>query len=731
MSGVNVGTVVGATVAIGAGAAAAKSLASSGPATGLSAASGGGSSGFFSNFFSGLTKPKLPLPNPLLKYASYTYQIGLGVLTDAQLKDPSKYMKGQAIPLILKDASASPQNRVKTPYGSFEFYIDKLELATLPVLQTNSISNVCNLSFTVIEPYSMGMFPIALQTAAQKAGHDNWVQAPFLLTLDFRGNTETGQIASIPNTSRKIPIKITEISISVNENGATYSCSGIPWNAQAHSLADAGLKGDISVSGKTVQQILQTGEKSLQAVLNAKLKQLKTEGIVEVPDEIVIVFPTEYWSDTGSKGGDKVETPAPATTAVDADSIAKQLGVTRSSKNSTLIQSDATCNALGKSILGFTDTRKGDQRVGKDNKVYDKNKDTNVRANNFIDPTTGEMKFTQNMDIMNVINQVLLNSDYAKQALSTGQVDDKGQRQWWHIDCQVYNITSTANYPYTGTKPRLLVYRVIPYLTHSSNIASPNTGPVGIDNLKKEIVKSYNYIYTGKNIDIIKFNIEFGLGIVGVMGSSKLKQTQDNVKAVDSSGAKDKKQEDINPNSPGNAPSKNPGTLSTAMRFVNWITGTDKQGGGGNETEATRAARLWHDAITSKAEMIELNLEILGDPYYIFQSGAGTYSAKPVSQNLNSDGSMCHQTGEVHISVGFSTPIDLNLSTGLFDFGKSKTAPVSQWQGVYKVTGVTSKFQGGTFVQNIDGVRIPGQELPESYTSTPDKTFNNSTPAKK
>jgi hypothetical protein len=735
MSVANVGAALAATTA---GVAAVSNLVSGGPASGLSVSAGGGTAGFFSNLFAGLTAPKVPMPNPLFKYASYTYQIGLGVLTDAQLKDPLSYMKGQSLPLIFKDGGADPLNRVKTPYGAFEFYIDKLEITTLPSLQPNAITNVSNITFQIIEPYSMGMFMIALQQAAQKAGHDNWVQAPFLLTLDFKGNTETGAISSIPKTSRKIPIKLTEANVTVTEAGAVYSCSAVPWNAPAHSKATAGLKSDHSVSGKTVQEILQTGEKSLQAVVNAKYKQLKEQGIVPVPDEVLILFPNEYWSDSGNPASDsKVTVPGSATAGVDVDSIAKQLGVTRtgtigSNKNVNLIQSEANCNALGKASIGYGDARKGDQRVGKDNKVYDKSKSTNVRANNFIDPTTGEMRFTQNMDIMNVINQVLMNSDYVSKSLSADQVDEKGQRQWWHIDCQIYNVTTDANYPTTGTKPRLIVYRVIPYLTHTANKSSPNTRPIGLTVLGKEIVKVYNYIYTGKNIDILKFNIEFGAAIVGVMGQAKLSQTQDSVKAVDSSGAKDKNKADPNPVPKGNAPSKEPGTTPTAMLPIENTTRTDKKGGGGNETVATRAARSWHDAVTAGSEMVNLNMEILGDPYYIIQSGMGTYTARPVSQNLNDDGSMCYQNGEVHIGVGFSTPIDINLSSGLYDFGKSsKTAPVKQWTGIYKLTQVVSKFNGGLFTQTIEGVRLPGQELPLSYTSLPSGTYNVTNPAGK
>ena len=162
-----------------------------------------------SQFFTTLSDVKLPLPNPLFDYASYDYLLGIGCLSSAEANDPdTTYMAGSKVELICKSANADPNNRVETPYGKFDFFIDNLQLDIQIGLENNLNSNVTNISFQVTEPYSMGMLPIAMQYLAAKKGHKNWRDAPWLLTMEFRGNTESGKILSIPKTFRAIPFNI-------------------------------------------------------------------------------------------------------------------------------------------------------------------------------------------------------------------------------------------------------------------------------------------------------------------------------------------------------------------------------------------------------------------------------------------------------------------------------------------------------------------------------------------
>jgi hypothetical protein len=193
----------------------------SGPASALSSIKDS-VSGLFSGFTNNFVKTgaKLPLPNPLFKYASYTYTLGLGCLSADQLNNPdTTYRAGKRVKLICKSASVDPNNRVKTPYGKFEFYLDDIEIKSLIGFEEGNNTNALKLKFKVTEPYSMGLFMIACQQAAQELKHPNYFEAPYILTIDFKGITETGKMETIPGTSRQIPFNFTIISMNASESG--------------------------------------------------------------------------------------------------------------------------------------------------------------------------------------------------------------------------------------------------------------------------------------------------------------------------------------------------------------------------------------------------------------------------------------------------------------------------------------------------------------------------------
>jgi hypothetical protein len=53
-----------------------------------------------------------------------------------------------------------------------------------------------------------------------------------------------------------------------------------------------------------------------------------------------------------------------------------------------------------------------------------------------------------------------------------------------------------------------IIYRLIPFKVHSSIFKSPTAAPPGFQELQKIIAKQYNYIYTGLNNDLLKFDID-------------------------------------------------------------------------------------------------------------------------------------------------------------------------------------------------------------------------------
>lgn len=730
-----VSTANSATTAISNVAGTAKSLISAGPASALSGISSGLSDifGSITKFFKPAPGGKLPQPNPLFAYASYDYIIGIGILTDDDLNFPDKSYRGnKRIPLICKSANADPGNRIQTPYGKFDFFIDNVVLNQVIGHEKGNNTNVTTLAFEITEPYSMGMFMIALQTAAYKAGHMNWHAAPYLLTLQFRGNKETGQMSLIKDTDRQIPFKFSTISTKVTQAGAVHTCAGFSWNGAALSDRESKLKSDVSVSGKTVQELLQTGEKSLQVVINQRLQQLKTDGVVAIADEILIMFPDEIASaSTASSGAAPEDTTGATTTTTAAEvglEIFSKLGVTRSTRNKTLVQPDGKCNALGAASMNFSVDRKGDIPVGKDNKVYDSAKQRFIRGQNTIDFTQSDFRFRQDTDIPNAINQVLIQSSFADSAFDASNLTKEGYRGWWRIDTQVYNISTNANDTKTGVKPKLIVYRVIPYAVHASAITAPNVRAPGFAELKKQAVKVYDYIYTGKNVDVISFDISLAASYMQVLAADNFKRSQD-VKTAEEQGGSTENNANIQPVTQGNAPSLVAGANPTAVNYSGTSQKTDKQGGGGPETEGSRAARLFHDVVNAGTDQQILNMNIIGDPYFIAQSGQGNYTASPTQYtNLNSDGSVNYQNGEVDVVVNFRTPIDINQTTGLYNFGgQSKSAPVIGFSGLYKINTVTSTFKGGKFTQMLEGFRRKGQDFPTE--GTPEQTFTPNNPS--
>jgi hypothetical protein len=81
---------------------------------------------------------------------------------------------------------------------------------------------------------------------------------------------------------------------------------------------------------------------------------------------------------------------------------------------------------------------------------------------------------------------------------------------------------------------------------------------------------------------------------------------------------------------------------------------------------------------------------------------------------------------EIFIYITWRNPIEPNLGTtgqgGLYNFPNG--GKVTPFSGIYKITGVESKFSGGTFQQTLDLSRQPQQEI--DYAGTAKISAENS-----
>ena len=687
----------------------------------------------------------LPAPNILSNYASYNYIISLHPLTVNEFNFPdSSYKAGKVLPIICKTAGADPNNRIMTNYGKHDFFINNLTFESLIGYQTEKATNVSVLQFDVYEPYSIGLFMLALQKAADQAGHANWRDAPFLLSIEFRGNTENGSILKVPFSARHIPIKLTTVKMNSTEQGTRYNINAYAAQGMALTTEFANLRTDTVIKGQTIQEVLQTGEQSLQTVINNKLQEYVKKGDVKVADQVVILFPKEESLSSASapaaSGGGETKTNKAYVNpqlSPGATEIFKKIGVSAS----TLQQSSSTVNELGSQTMGFDQKRRGDPPPGNQADTWDPVTKTWLRGKLVADAKTGTFKFSQDMDIPTVINQIILSSSYADAALKPGAADSNGMVTWWRIDTQIFYVDSKENYTKTGKMPKIAVYRVVPFKVHLSKTAGPNVAMPGFDQLKARAVKRYDYLFTGKNTEVLKFNIDFSLGFANSFAADSYTNSTDVARQESTGNADDQKPKSIDASPEGSAPPSVPGQNPGLQRQDSTGTSSDRaKGGGGQETVTQRVAKTFHDAITNPYDMVVLDLEIMGDPYWIVSSGMGNYNAKPIQgiKDLNKDGSVSWQSSEVDVIVNFRSPIDINQTTGMYDFKgpnhqdmtkDPKAGPAVGFTGLYCVNMISNNFRNGLFSQTLKGFRRNGQEFKKQGTGA--NTLNSQTPAEK
>ncbi len=619
-----------------------------------------------------------PFINVLHDYALYNYVFTLSVMSNNDING-SDYRKQSLSDkkIILRSASGQPDNRVSTVYttavnpsGKYDFYMDDLRLASAVGFKAaGGNTNATSISFKVTEPYSMGMLFQVLQIAALENGNTNYTEVPLLLTIEFYGHkTPNEQNIKIPNTTKYIPMRIQTLDMKVTAAGSVYQIEAYPWTDKAFTTVHAELKTDVAIVGKTVLEMLKGGaagpdaNKTLENVLNARAAEIiQKSGDDNAADTYSIDFPESPHQDGGF-------------------------------------------NKIALASMGFDTKRMGMQPFGQEISVYDAASGTFKRSKSVIDPQKTEFKFAQGSDIINVINQVILMSEYGRAALET--VDENGMVDWWRIEARVIQVDNQVNS--SGTYPKNIRYRVIPYKVHVSKLSAPGTSLKGKTNLKRQALKEYNYIYTGKNVDVLDFDLQFKAGFYTAMSADRNLTGGDAAIGAQSSTAVGTapatkefvlKNEDL---SKVELPNK---LLATGIK-----TPLANRGGGALEDFKSRAARQFMEAVTSQSDILELDLTIIGDPYYLADSGFGNYSAKQTEyMNMNSDGSMDYQSGEVDVIINFRVPVDNGKPNGLYEF-PSGTELLKAFSGLYQVLTLENNFSKGKFSQTLNLVRRRNQE---------------------
>jgi hypothetical protein len=692
------------------------------------------------------------LANPLHKYATHNYVWSLSAMYPGELNDPRSYRNNNSDGKIIIASSGGVGNRktiitaAENKVGSnVEFHIDNVRISSNPTPNKQSpVSNNTIIDFTITEPYSLGLFIQSLSQAALRAGFKNYVTAPYLLTLKFKGFKDDGTPLSV--IKKSFVIKINTVSFTADTGGSTYEISSNPFNHTAFGSVAQSVKENISLKGSTVAELLSLGESSLERLLNSREESLVNENKRIVADQYRIRFPLDIATEVGSpnaggfsggtvgnilntvqNGLNKVDTALAAVNTLSNsvsnlgsvvsnfsnNSNVKQLGSVISSISGAIDINDSSGSAGEQNEIGAAKliddfTEFGTEPFQTEIGTWDPEKQIFTRGSMTLSGTDKTYTFHAGTMIEDVIQQIALISKFG-QGLQASTVDKAGMFRYFRIHAKV-EIISLDEIDNIGRPALRYIYEVYPYFIHQSVVSLPDD-KIDASVLVDDAVKAYNYMYTGLNRDILDFEID--LNNVALRLSTLVDDGQRNPSALSSVGSTVVAKTNtvltrrIATGSSGNLSADAIAKAALEPNAFQSFTDDASQvvaelrnifgifGGAGIDNNRTRVAQLFKKAIEDKVTLATLNLTILGDPYFLSDSDMGNYVSPAlnpfITQNLDAD----FARSQVYVLVKFNSAVDYKQNTLAPD-------PADMFTGIYEVNIIESIFENGTFKQVLN-----------------------------
>lgn len=654
---------------------------------------------------SGVTEDPKPAPtkNPLHDYATSTYGITLFLLTE---KDYNT--------LVTNPQNWSPSNALISSAGNYkgvkrnpefrdDFYFDNLKLDTVIGLNANTRgTNAIDISFTVIEPYGMTLLDRVIN-AATAAGSKNYLKQPYLLQIDFFGSKSLGDMQSpIPYLTKRIPIMLLEMKIKSGVKGTEYAIRAVPFNHGAFLATTNSTPANFEVKATTVRDFFEeAGGASVveqKKSREAERQQLQQErlgvdyGEFTTAEDVKRVDARQADFNKRASASYKAESYAGAWNAWNQDladkknvSIANRIKFVIDDEiaDSKIVDDRAPIDRTPYSQVGTTATKSGQQ--GNNAEI------SKATPAGGFDPSKMIFNISAGSSVVDVINLVMRNSEYIK-----NQVSDPLQREQAKANTPVdfFKITSSVKIIGFDTKrneyAKETTYYIKKYKYYNSK--TPNMSkstPPGA-------VKRYDYIYTGKNIDILDFSIDFDTAFYTTMIANR--QNIESLSSQPDAG------DELSSNAPATAPTGRGSLVPNSHTYVaNDMTATST---GADSAKAVLVANSMKTIYSSsRGDMLQVKLKILGDPHFIKQDevytnpgGETTYSVM-----LNA-GTLTMDRGEIFCIINFVTPTDMDSVTGLTRTDGRYIR--SGFSGYYKILRVDNEFSRGQFAQTLDCIRV-------------------------
>ena len=573
-------------------------------------------------------------------------------------------------------------------------------LSTASPNPERGMGSFTRMEFELHEPFGVS-FVEKVRAATAINRFQDYQDAPLLLTIEWKGFDEHGRDITPKfkreTLVRKIPIIISRVEFNVNAGGATYRIIAVPYTDLAYDDRYKFPRSAMPIESDDAF----TWCKSAIRILNNQMLQEIKEKKRELKDvyEFIISSEVEHGAIKYKKDVD-----GKASTVLSAGEVKiYTYDETSDAKMSVKISGQKTTGTDGTSLPKlFEDIIRNS--FGYQNLIED------FWATYVSSGGGGDIETLTKND-NEELKKKMQNEAYMNALFSNNQYVN-----WFKIKTSVQTYTNENPDKYTKMHRKKITFYAQPYKIHIGKLVTSGLSLPG--DFTDNVVKHYNYIYTGENIDIQNLNIFYKSAYY----MRSLRGDTETEGAI-------KKAWNWITNTPTKVFGQDPagallGTRSypSIIKSRSSVSSTEK----GN----TRAQEFYDYLTNPEADMMKIELEILGDPTYVAQD---LYT--PIhAQNIVNDGSGFNgnfnyqwhcfnvDNNTPAINLIYWLPEDINESTGVLSGVGDKVKRNMKnlfFSGVYEVVRIDSSFNQGEFKQTLTCVRLQGQNgegLPAALT---------------
>ena len=715
-------------------------------------------------------------PNQLFKFASYNTIFTLSVLSTGELKNTKTLLSSAPHDIIIrsggigagdtsrtahvgnslhgdKDASGmSKSNRdileknermrktLEKSQAEFrknrDLYFKSVTMNNVPGLnEKRRLTSVTQVNMEIIEPWGISLLS-RLKAGAANNNFLDHLDAPYMLTVEFVGWDEKGM--PIPQdvtdtTKRIIPIKLTNMSMDVNQSGTTYQVQGIPYNefAYVNRYNFPRTSGTIEPKGRKLSFVAQ----ALEDFLNRQNEEEQKEGLVQYPDKYIITIDEAFKPDTVQIDNEQIsQSPMYQNNIEKGKHQGASLHGNASTEDTVKVDGGRIVEIDGKKMIA-TDHKSGP--AGGSHLGYKS-----------VEPIE-YMKINSGNSIIKILEEIMKShpqmtddkmndwQEKVKKQLTDARddpnqdVDARAAQKDMYFD--YFRIRSSVvplgRYDSKRQKnQKEISYVVEPYKVHPYSMAIPgvSTG----QNMKSFVYKTYNYIFTGENVDILNLDIKYKVAyftsvLKDVASAGKENKIVDSKSKVTHEGTED--------------------DVGDQDLLLSSEPGIQKSSGTGKTSAPNSQLDQFMDQLTHPlADMVNIRLEILGDPAWLgvsqFIPAVPFKKADGVSADYDikywrgdreavwNDKYHCYNSdiAEPIIMLNFRMPTDANDVLGTYEIARQEQATFS---GLYRVVQVEHNWDDGRYTNVLTLVRFNNQGVnikgPDTMVNVKNKDGSN------